>query len=100
MITRSADQAKDTSALFKRAEITHDFQAAQAQIINAQEQQRVAKTLETEKQDLRPDESNEEGGDGKGGGGGKRKRKNNPGDLNDPENLTVPPSTNRIDIRA
>jgi hypothetical protein len=100
MITRSADQAKDTSALVKRAEIAHDYQAAQAIVQSAQEQQRVAKTLETEKQDIRPDESNEDGGDGKGGGGGKRKRGGNNDNPNDPDKLTVPPSMNRIDIRA
>ena len=93
MIARTADFARDTSAIQKKPEITQEYLAVREKINDAQDQTRVAKTLESEKPELRPDE----GGGGAGGGGGSESGKKRKNDENE-EDMLVPPSNSKIDI--
>ena len=98
MIARTADFSRDTSAILKKPEIAQDYLAVREKINDAQDQTRVAKTLESEKAELRPDEDGSGGGDYGGGSGsksGKDKGKSGPD-----ENMLVPPGDNVIDIRV
>jgi len=92
MIARTADFSKDTSAVQKKPEVTQEYLAVQEKINDAQDQTRVAKTSETDKAELRPDDG---GGDGSGGGGGSGKKKKN-GETE--VEMLVPPSDSVIDI--
>ena len=94
MISRLTDNIRDTSAMQKRPEVAQDTLAAQGRISNAQDQTRVAKTLETEMEQIRSD-VDEGGGAGYGGSGegsGKEQEEET-----DPDML-VPPGNNKIDI--
>ena len=98
MIARSTDFARDTSALQKKPEITQDYLAVRERIQDAQDQSRVAKTLDSQKPELHPDEGDGGGagyGAGSGAGSGKRGAKGE----ND-EDMLVPPGNNVIDIRV
>ena len=98
MIARTADFSRDTSATQKRPEVAQEHLAFREKINEAQEQTRVAKMLESEMPEIKPDE------DGKGneayeGGGGQGGAKD---DESDEPGVTmfVPPSSNVIDIRV
>ena len=95
MIARTTDFARDTSALQKKPEIAQDYLAVREKIHDAQDQSRVAKTLDSQKPELHPDE----GEGGSGGYGGSGSGKNNPKN-NAEEDMLVPPGDNVIDIRV
>ena len=71
MITRQADFAKDTSNIQRHPEVTQEHLAAQTKVESAQEQSRVAATLEAENEEIRTD-VDEDGSGASGGGGSKR----------------------------
>ena len=97
MIARTADFAKDASATQKKPEIAQEYLAVREKINDAQDQTRVAKTLESEMPELRTDE---EGGSGAGYGddgsesGENRKRSGADADL------LVPADKHVIDIKV
>ena len=94
MISRLTDNIRDTSAMQKRPEVAQDTLAAQGRINDAQDQTRVAKSLETEMEQIRPD-VDDGGGAGYGGGGGGQGKEQD--EEIDPDML-VPPGNNKIDI--
>ena len=95
MITRTADASRDASALQKRPEVAQDYQAQQSKVQEARDQTRVAKTLESEMENIRADEDGGgnggyESGSGMGSGGDEPE---------DDFSTLVPPSNNMIDIK-
>ena len=95
MVARTADFSRDTSALQKRPEVSHDYQAIREKINDAQDQTRVAKSSDSQKPELHPDEGGGGGYDG-GDGTGREKEKSGKTDAD----LLVSPSNNVIDIRV
>ena len=93
MIARTADFARDNSAVQKKPEITQEYLAVREKLNDAQDQTRVAKTNESEKPELRPDEG---GGGGGGGGGSESGKKKKEGETD--ADMLVPPSNSVIDI--
>ena len=93
MIARTADFAKDTSVIQKKPEIAQEYLAVREKINDAQDQTRVAKTLESEKPELRPDDGDGGGGGGGGSGSGRKKKDSEP-----EADMLVPPSSSVIDI--
>ena len=96
MITRLPDNVREASNLIKRPEVAQEFNAKQGKITDAQDQTRVAKTQESEMEQIRTDVDRESagsyGGQEEGSGSGKDKKE-------DPEQiLLVPPSKHKIDI--
>ncbi|MCL2046265.1 MAG: hypothetical protein FWG88_07750 [Oscillospiraceae bacterium] len=93
MVARTADFARDSSALQKKPEVAQDA-LAQREIINdAENQSKVAGTIDTEQVEMLPD------GDGGGGaayddGSGYEDSEDSNPDLD----FLVPPSKNIIDI--
>ena len=94
MIARTADFAKDTSVVQKKPEIAQEYLAVREKINDAQDQTRVAKSLESEKPELRPDDGGGDGGGGGGGSGSGKKKK----DSETEADMLVPPSNSVIDI--
>ena len=94
MISRLTDNIRDTSAMHKRPEVAQDALAAQGRINDAHDQTRVAKTLETEMEQIRSD-VDEGGGAGYSGGGEGQGKEHD--EETDPDML-VPPGNNKIDI--
>ena len=97
MINRSADFSRDTSALNRRPEMAQTNLAEQQKINDAEQQNRVAKTLESEMDRIRPDE---DGGRG-GAHGGRREGEEAGGEDEDGSGkpfLYVPPSHHIVDI--
>ena len=95
MISRLTDNVRDTSAMQKRPEVIQDSLAAQGRINDAQDSTRVAKTLETEMEQIRPNVDDGGGaayGGGEGDGTGKKKKEEQDKDL------LVPPVNHIIDI--
>ena len=98
MIARTADFARDASAIQKRPEIAQENLAFREKINEAQDQSRVAKSLETTMSKLRPEEDGGGGagyGEGSGPGPGREQK-----DDGTEANLYVPPGDNIIDIRV
>ena len=93
MIARTADISRDASAAQKKPEVSQDYLAVREKINDAQDQSRVSKTLETEKQELRPDEDS---GGGSAGYDGQGQGRNKKGNLDD--DMLVPPGDSVIDI--
>jgi len=62
MITRTAELARDSSAQLRRNELMQDYLAAQTRALETQEKKSVAKTLNTQKGELRPDNDREGNG--------------------------------------
>ena len=96
MISRLTDNIREASAMNKRPEYAQDALAAQSKLNDAQDQTRVAKTLETEMEQIRPD-VDDGGGAGYGGSesDGEAEKNKEEETVHD---LLVPPSHNRIDI--
>jgi len=95
MIARTTDFARETSALQKKPEIVQDYLAVREKIAEAQQQTRVAKTLETEPTKLHPDDD----GGGGGGYGGEAEHGGDEIDEEIDEDMLVPPGNNVIDIK-
>jgi len=68
MITRTADFAKETSAVQRQPETTQEHLAAQRKVESTLDQSRVAETTETENENIRTDVDG--GGSGAAGGEG------------------------------
>jgi len=98
MISRLTDNARDTSAMQKRPEVLQQTLAAHAKVTDAQEQTRVAKTIESEMERIRTEvdeEGGAEAGEGEGHHGhGKKKEEEVSKDM------LVPAGNNIIDILA
>ena len=96
MVARTADFSRDTSALQKKPEIAQDYLAFREKINDAQDQTRVAKSLDSRKQELR---TGDEGGGSAGydGGGGSGSGEGDKDDEPAP-NMFVPPGNSIIDI--
>ena len=98
MIARTADFSRDTSAMQKRPELAQDHLAFREKINDAQEQSRVAKTLESEMPEIKPDE---DGGGNEGYEGGSGQGRDKDSDSDEPGvSMFVPPSIHVIDIRV
>ena len=95
MIARSTDFIRDASDTQKRPEIVQDNLALREKITDAQDQTRVAKTLEAEHQRLDPDAGGSGGGSGGGQGHGEGRKKDKP-----EAEMLVPPGSSKIDIRV
>jgi len=98
MITRSADFAKDASAMQKRPEMTQDFLAVKQKMSDAHDQSRVKGTEQTEMESIRTDV---EGGAGSGYDrfdGEPEEGEEDDGEI--PVDLRVPPGNNVIDIKV
>ncbi|MCL2126041.1 MAG: hypothetical protein FWH33_09060 [Oscillospiraceae bacterium] len=95
MVARTADMAKDTSAIQKKPEIAQEYLAVREKINDEQDQSRIAKTLDTRLSELRPDEEGGGNGgyDGQGSDPDGRKRK-------DDADLLVPADDHIIDIKV
>jgi len=97
MIARTADISRDTSVLQKKPEVAQEYLAVQEKINDAQDQSRIAKTLETKLSELREDEA---------GGGGGTYGESGSGAENDKEDgeldgdMLVPPGDSIIDIKV
>lgn len=65
MITRLSDSVREASAMHKRPEMAQDLLATRQRINDAEQQSRVAKTTESEMEQVRTDV--DEGGNGSGG---------------------------------
>jgi len=96
MITRLADNVRETSAMQKKPEVTQEFLAVQGQINDAQDQGRVLRTSESEMEQIRTDVDEESGGGGGGESAADHKAREEdefaPG-------MLVPPGNNIIDIK-
>jgi len=95
MIARTTDFARETSALQKKPEVAQDYLAVREKIVEAQQQSKVAKTLETEAPKLHPDED----GGGSGGSGGEAGADREEYGEEIDEEMLVPPGNNVIDIK-
>ena len=95
MIARTTDFARDASAAQRKPEVAQDYQAIREKLMDAQEQSRVAKSLDTQRPELNPDEG--EGGSyyGEGAESGEKKEIDETG-----ADMLVPPGNNVIDIRV
>ena len=98
MIARTADFSRDTSAMQKKPEVAQEHLAFREKINDAHDQSRVAKTLESEMPEIKPDD---EGGGGEGYEGGRRQDDGKDEDSDEPGvSMFVPPSIHVIDIRV
>jgi len=95
MMTRLSDNVRDASAMQKRPEIAQDALAIKERINDAEAQQRVAKTTESEMEDIRTD-VDESGGGAYGGKGGRPDEDGQDGQAD--SDMIVPPGNNLIDI--
>ena len=93
MISRLTDTVRDASMMQKKPEHAQEALAAQGRIHDAEDQQKVAKTLETDMEQIRSDADGGGSGGGESGEKGKKKKEEI-----DPD-MMVPPSNNIIDIR-
>lgn len=93
MISRLPDNAKDTSALQKRPEVWQDQLGAQGRVNDAHSQSKVAKTSESEMEEIRTDVEGGGGSsyDGDGAEGSHKHRK-----AGEPEPGTLVPSEKHI----
>jgi len=96
MISRLPDNVKEASSIQKKPELMQEFLATQGKLTDAQDQTRVAKTSESEMENIRTDV---DGGSDNENDGEENQR---PGEENsedeiDPDML-VPPGHNVIDI--
>ena len=98
MISRLPDTAKDTSALQKRPEVWQDHLGVQGRANDAHQQEKVAKTSESEMEAIRTDVEGGSGG-GYGSEGGKHHGKGDNEDELLPGTL-VPPERHIIDIKV
>jgi len=98
MITRSADFAREASAMQKRPEMTQDFLAVKQKMNDAHDQSRVKGTEQTEMEGIRTDV---EGGAGSGYDSfeGEQENEEDGQDGEIPPGLRVPPGNNLIDIK-
>jgi len=94
MVARSTDFARDTSALQKKPEIMQEHLAVREKINEAQEQTKVAKTLQTEGTRLHPDDDGDSGAGYESGAQYDGDYKEEEPD----EGMLVPPGNNVIDI--
>ena len=99
MINRSADLARDASAMMKRPELQQEALAFQQKIASAQAQSRVSQTQETEMENIKTDK---DGGSGGAHGGGGEGSESDGGEQNEQpaKNMLVPPGDNVIDIKV
>ena len=98
MITRSSDLVRDVSATQNRPEVNQASLAAHEKFVAAQDQSRVQATLESEMEQIRPDEEGESGNEYEGSGRkGHRNEKENEEDKAD-TGLKVGQSDHVIDI--
>lgn len=101
MIARSADLARDASAIQKRPEVVSDYKAVQAQIEIAREQTTIKETQETEAmKKMRSDADG--GGYGASGGGDfdEQPEHSDDGDGIISRGIYVSPGDNVIDIKV
>ena len=96
MITRLPDNVREASAIQKRPEVAQDVLAAQQRLNDAQDQSKVAKTTESEMENIRTDVEEGRGGS-YGGEGNSGKKEDKPDDIE--QELKVSPSCNIIDIK-
>ena len=71
MITRSSDFVRETSNIQRHPELTQEHLAAQQKADSAQDQSRVAATVESEMENIRTDVDGEGSGAAGGGGSGR-----------------------------
>ena len=98
MITRSNDYSKDASAMQKRPEVAQDNLAERQKVNTAQDQKRVAKTLESEMDRVRYDAEGGGGGAYGGGEGGEPEEENE--DDSYAKGMYVPRGNNIFDVRV
>jgi hypothetical protein len=98
MITRLPDNVNQVSSLIKRPEVAQEFLAMQAKINDAHNQEKVARTLESEMEAIRTDvdgsSQNAYESDG-----GDRSGFINVGNAEDDPDMLVPPENHIIDIK-
>ena len=97
MIARTADFSRDASAIQKRPEMAQDFQAFREKINDAQNQSRVAKTLDTQRPELHPDEGGSGGAEYFAGSG--QASEQDEGLVDSDTDMFVPSEDCMIDIR-
>ena len=95
MIARTADFSRDASAAQRKPEVAQDYQAIREKIVEAHDQSRVTKTLDSQKVELYPDEG---GGAAYGEGAPEQEDKDAP--IENEADMLVPPGDNVIDIRV
>ena len=97
MIARTADFARDTSALQKKPEIAQEYLAVQEKINDAEDETRVAKMMESKLQELRADDEGGGGAayDGDGDGEGEKRKRGK-----DDKDMLVPADEHVIDIKV
>jgi len=98
MVTRSADFARDASAMQKKPEMTQEYLAAQTKISDARDQGRVAGTEHSEMETIRTDVDGGSGGAAGSHGGESKDEEDENGEI--PLNMRVPPGNNIIDIKV
>jgi len=98
MITRLPDNVNQASSLIKRPEVAQEFLATMGKLNDTRDHTRVAKTLESEMEQIRTDvDEDSEGGYGGGGGdAGSGSGKNDKPD----QNMLVPAENHIIDIKV
>lgn len=97
MITRLPDNVNQASSLLKRPEIAQEFLAAQTKVHDAINQERVAKTLESEMEAIRTDvDGGSQNAYENDGGSGKESAGNRNGEVD--SDMLVPPEKHIIDI--
>ena len=96
MVTRTADLARDASALQRKNDLTRDFLAVQAQALTNQEKQQIAQTLNAQEVVVHKDKQ-EKGQQGQAEQSGEEKHYDE--EIND--EYILPPSENQttIDIK-
>ena len=96
MVTRAAEFVKDASVQQRKNELLQDYLTVQSKVVDAQEKQKVPKTLETEKMRMHPDQ------DGGGGYGGTAQKdaKSNKDEEQTPAGHAVPAEQHIIDIKV
>ena len=97
MIARLPDNVNQASSLVKRPEIVQEFLAHQGKINDVHDQSRVAKTLESEMEQIRTDVDEDSQG-GYGGGGDNGSRSGRGGNEEVDQDMLVPPVNHVIDI--
>ena len=98
MVARTADFARENSAVQKRTEIIQDSLAARERLNDVHDQSRVVGTIEADPLELRPDEDGGLGAAYEEGSGSEENKEEEP--EYSEKDFMVPPSNNIIDIRV
>jgi len=97
MITRATDVVRETSSMLRHPEAAQEHLASQTKINSAQDQSKVAATIEAEMENIRTDVDGE--GTGAAGGEGSKRGEDELSEEQDAELLVAPSDiTHIIDI--